>query len=512
MNILLVDDDRFIIEALREKIRWDRLKIDNVYAANSLSQAQDIIKEYPIHLMISDIEMPQGSGLELLSWVRNENYDIKTIFLTNYADFNYAQKAIELQSFEYYLKPINFEKLEFIIQKALDKITEQRPVAPLETSFQAENNFWFEYLRKPRIHRLEELQAEMRRRNLSLKEHQYFLTGVITLHINEADYAPEIPSWTSQLKKVFQAFSNETYQLASLFKMEGHVDRYVCHFRVDSSINSDEFARKVQQEIQDKLHRNSILTFTGCFQCTHILQDVKELYASTGQQVPYWNTIIPVSSDATVLQEKEVATNSISFSDSLDESELAKSLLYYISNGMVSGSLLQKLHLDWTQQIGIYLDQNGVSAHKLFQNAHHDFLFQRKFHSIESFEEYFNYYWSHARNFVTDAENQKNCIQRIIEYIDHHYKEDLSRTTLADMVYLSADHLARVFKKETGETLVKYITDKRIHAAKELLSDTKTPIAQVASEVGYDNYSYFTKIFKEKTGYSPGDYRKHHAG
>ena len=511
MNILLVDDDRFIIEALREKIRWDRLKIDNVYAANSLTQAQAIIKEYPIHLMISDIEMPQGSGLELLSWVRNENYDIKTIFLTNYADFNYAQKAIELQSFEYYLKPINFEKLEFIIQKALDKITEQSPAAPLETSFQAENNFWFEYLRKPRIHRLEELQAELRRCNLSLKDHQYFLTGVITLHINEADYAPEIPSWTSQLKKIFQAFSNETYQLASLFKMEGHVDRYVCHFRVDSSINSDEFARKVQQEIQDKLHRNAILTFTSCFQCPNILQDVKELYAATGQQVPYWNTIIPVSSDVAVIQEKEVATNSISFSDSLDESDLAKSLLNYISNGMVPRSLLQKLHLDWTQQIGIYLDQNGISAHKLFQNAHHDFLFQRKFHSIESFEEYFNYYWSHARNFVTDAENQKNSIQRIIEYIDHHYKEDLSRTTLADMVYLSADHLARVFKKETGETLVKYITDKRIHAAKELLSDTKTPISQVASEVGYDNYSYFTKIFKEKTGVSPGDYRKHQA-
>ena len=87
MNILLVDDDRFIIEALREKIRWDRLKINNVYVANSLSQAQAIIKENPIHLMISDIEMPQGSGLELLSWVRNENYDIKTIFLSSIQNF-----------------------------------------------------------------------------------------------------------------------------------------------------------------------------------------------------------------------------------------------------------------------------------------------------------------------------------------------------------------------------------------------------------------------------------------
>ena len=511
MNILLVDDDRFIIEALREKIRWDRLKIDNVYAANSLTQAQAIIKEHPIHLMISDIEMPQGSGLELLSWVRNENYDIKTIFLTNYADFNYAQKAIELQSFEYYLKPINFEKLEFIIQKALDKITEQRPTSPLESSFQAENNFWFEYLRKPRIHRLEELKAELLRRHLNLKDNQYFLAGVITLHINEADYAPEIPSWTSQLRKVFQAFSNEMYQLASLFKMEGLVDHYVCLFRVDHSINSEAFARKIQQEILDKLHHHSILTFTSCFQCTNILKDVKELYAATGQQVPYWNTIIPVSYDGNGLQQREVAINSITFSDGLDENELITNLSHYISNGMIPKVILQKLHLDWTQQIGIYLDQNGISAHKLFQNAQHDFLFQRKFHSIESFEEYFNYYWSHARNFVTDAENQKNSIQRIIEYIDHHYKEDLSRTTLADMVYLSADHLARIFKKETGETLVKYITDKRINAAKELLSDTKTPIAQVAAEVGYDNYSYFTKIFKEKIGVSPGDYRKQHA-
>ena len=237
---------------------------------------------------------------------------------------------------------------------------------------------------------------------------------------------------------------------------------------------------------------------------------MKELYAATGQQVPYWNTIIPITSGTTILQETTNTMSALSFSDALDESELITNLSQYISNGFVPKATLQKLHLDWTQQIGIYLDQNGISAHKLFQNAQHDFLFQRKFHSIESFEEYFTYYWSRAHNFVTDTENQKNSIQRIIEYIDHHYAEDLSRTTLADMVYLSADHLARIFKKETGETLVKYITDKRINAAKELLSDTKTPIAQVASEVGYDNYSYFTKIFKEKTGFSPGDYRKHH--
>ena len=109
---------------------------------------------------------------------------------------------------------------------------------------------------------------------------------------------------------------------------------------------------------------------------------------------------------------------------------------------------------------------------------------------------------------MIDLEHQSNLIQRITDYIDHHYKEDISRTKLAEMVFLSPDHLARMFKRDTGETLVKYITDKRMAAAKEMLSQSDTPIYQVALQVGYDNYSYFTKAFKQKVGLSPGDYRK----
>src|ERR1700730_14029243 len=70
--------------------------------------------------------MPQGSGLELLAWIREEQYSVQAIILTNYADFNYAQKAIELQSFEYFLKPIEFDKLTLIIQKAVARANEHQ--------------------------------------------------------------------------------------------------------------------------------------------------------------------------------------------------------------------------------------------------------------------------------------------------------------------------------------------------------------------------------------------------
>ena len=217
MNILLVDDDRFIIEALREKINWDKLHIDIVYVAYSLTQAQNIIREHPINLMISDIEMPQGSGLELLSWIRNEKYDIKTIFLTNYADFNYAQKAIELQSFEYYLKPINFEKLEFIIQKAISKIEKHNLNGKNDSLLQIEDNFWYDYLRKPQISRIDELENIASKQDFILKKHQYFFLAVLTINLNEEDYSVETPSWTSQLKRELQRISQPSY---NLFKME----------------------------------------------------------------------------------------------------------------------------------------------------------------------------------------------------------------------------------------------------------------------------------------------------
>ena len=77
MNILLVDDDRFIIKALQETIHWEALGIEQVYTASSLSQAQAIIQSHPIALMISEIEMPQGSGLDLLAWVRQKNMTFK---------------------------------------------------------------------------------------------------------------------------------------------------------------------------------------------------------------------------------------------------------------------------------------------------------------------------------------------------------------------------------------------------------------------------------------------------
>ena len=466
MNILLVDDDRFIIKALQETIHWEALGIEQVYTASSLSQAQAIIQSHPIALMISDIEMPQGSGLDLLAWVRSEKYDIQTIFLTNYADFNYAQKAIELQSFEYYLKPIDPDRLEFIIQKALNKIKRHKSATQLAQQGQKEAEFWHDYLRKPR------------------------------------------PSQAEQLRHCIKDLSLDyPVHYCALSKIESQTDRYLCLFKKNQTTKCADFLKAIQQKIQQDLDRSSILLYSDAISLEMLLMKALQLCQYSDEQVFHWNSIHSYASLAP-LPQKPTHRTSLTFTNQLETEQLLQIIHSLETQDRIPLSALSELQLDWTQQIGIYLDKNGILAHKLFQNKHHQFLFERRFHAIEAFEAYIGDYWSSARHYVIDLEHQSNLIQRITDYIDHHYKEEISRTKLAEMVFLSPDHLARMFKRDTGETLVKYITDKRMAAAKEMLSQSDTPIYQVALQVGYDNYSYFTKAFKQKVGLSPGDYRK----
>ena len=125
MNALLVDDDRYFVAALREKIDWPSLGIEEVYSAYNIRGAREIIERHAIRVMLCDIEMPQGSGLELLAWIRERAYPVQAIFLTNYADFHYAQKALELQSLDYYLKPVALDKLYPGIAKAVGRAREE---------------------------------------------------------------------------------------------------------------------------------------------------------------------------------------------------------------------------------------------------------------------------------------------------------------------------------------------------------------------------------------------------
>lgn len=104
ITILIVDDDKLLVDKLEETVNWSKIGIDMVFTANNIRQAQKLLEEYPIEMLLCDIDMPQGNGLELLEWIRYKKLDIECAFLSSYANFAYAQMALKLSSREYLLK------------------------------------------------------------------------------------------------------------------------------------------------------------------------------------------------------------------------------------------------------------------------------------------------------------------------------------------------------------------------------------------------------------------------
>ena len=126
MKILLVDDDLHVIQGINQNMNWNNLGIDTVLSALTADKARELILKESVDIMICDIEMPRETGIQLLQWVRENHYGIETIFLTCFADFHYAQQAIKLESTEYLLKPVDYEKLRDAVIRATDKVREMQ--------------------------------------------------------------------------------------------------------------------------------------------------------------------------------------------------------------------------------------------------------------------------------------------------------------------------------------------------------------------------------------------------
>ena len=105
------------------------------------------------------------------------------------------------------------------------------------------------------------------------------------------------------------------------------------------------------------------------------------------------------------------------------------------------------------------------------------------------------------------SNQQLNRLGMITSYLKDHYMEDISLGKLAGIFGYSPSYLSKMFSQEMGESLILYITNKRIEKAKEYMKNSEISLADVAFMVGYDDYTYFSRVFKKSTGMNPRNYR-----
>lgn len=136
MNVLMVDDQKPVVEQMKAGINWESLGVNQVFTACCAMEAKLVLVNFSIDLLITDIEMPEEDGLSLCRWAKEKDAKLECIFLTSHAEFEYAQKAINLGGFDYILQPARYSDMEKVIARAFERIKSKRQIQKYEKAGQ----------------------------------------------------------------------------------------------------------------------------------------------------------------------------------------------------------------------------------------------------------------------------------------------------------------------------------------------------------------------------------------
>lgn len=262
MKILLVDDNKYILSSLEQGIDYEKLGFEKPYMCRSLESAIEILSKEQIQAVVTDIEMPNGTGLELVEWINENRPDIVTVFCTSYADFSYAKRAIELHCFDYYLKPIQYDKLYQILEGVVHEINrrkEEKERKKLESCWlknRDENRyyFWLEVLEIDYGYAEDEWEELAQSRQIDYTNETSVTLGILKVQvdkerINKMRYGDKKFVLENILRELLL---REQMQVEALFKNENEAWRIV--ISENRKMTDHEFEEVMRSILEEMMH------------------------------------------------------------------------------------------------------------------------------------------------------------------------------------------------------------------------------------------------------------------
>lgn len=521
MKILIIDDEVYSVEAIVQNLDWDSLGIKEVHRAYSMRQAQEMIRNNRLDILICDIEMPKGSGIDLLTWVRAEGYALECIFLTSFPKFEYASQAIKLQIYDYLLKPIGFEALSSTIRRLTEKIKKDRDTE--NKSLYGE--YWSD--EKARIiselwnHVLDESISSSKENiehNLKIRHMDQNKAG-LSYYVAVVKPVPtdDLLVWDKELFQV--AFSNVTQE-----SLDTETIIYRDQNFVTVILNSEKYsgAKALVKELYAYLAALESV-FSAPFQVyfdkaghmgevftvyRYLVKDCKGIL-STNRYVyrhgaPY---IVKELALALSTEKKEAWQNTLVRGDyRLIFKDISEYLKLSNPNEVILITTLFKIYHMVMNVVYECFDMTLAKSKETIQEK--STLSEDCYDSIPRFLDAIYGILKAASKILNTSKSSKTSIHQIKKYILDHLKNDLNRTVIAEEVHLNQDYLSFLFKEKTGLTIKEYINSERIKYAKKLLLSTALPINEVAIESGFQNVSYFSETFKKYEETTPLKFRK----
>lgn len=527
-TVLLVDDEEEVIQVIMKKINWEGLGFSVIGYANNGVKALEMVEEFQPDVVMTDIRMPYMDGMELSSRIKTEFPATKILLFTGFDEFEYAKEAIHLELEEYILKPVNSVELTNVFTKLkikLDQeISEKQNVEELQKYYMEslpllQANF-YSTLMEGRIKR-EDIPKY-------LSDYQISFTGSFFCCVVVHTSSRRVPKnmnplllATSVQKQVKEYFGK---------KWDAKCFSYLGNTVLIPQLSSENEVSELTDEC-DRFckYAERIIGAVVTVGIGQVCEDILELaqsYSSAREAVSYR----AIYGASRAINIKEIAPQEMSEPGITNDAELAnlfkmirvssekeivEAVDKYLSRIFIPSKSLQQHHIAVMELVSA-LYRFAVNNEITIQGFSEDIgnLYSsllelepdalRKWFTDTSLS--FHEQLVNARNKST-----KSFVSKAKEYVHNHYSdEDLSLDHICQALGVLNSYFSTIFKKETGNSFIGYLTEYRMEQASRLLMETNEKSYVIAKSVGYTDPNYFSYVFKRQFGVSPSKYRTEH--
>ncbi len=432
MKVLIVDDEVFSIKILETLVNWKTHNIDETYHARGGYEALQKAMEIRPEILITDIRMPDMSGLDLAEKVLRAYPETKVILMSAYADFSYIKDGMKLGCIDYILKPIDEAEFERTLKRAVSMIEGEKE------------------------------QEETNQRNASRVDDLNLLRFIRSGHGKNKVLNNEIARFSGS---------------------------YVMFLTQLSSLTIDDYSNSENIEIEHEGYYLSIMK--------NILSPEYTLLKILNLDEGSWIILMKDRGQEETIRAANLLNREL-FSRTGHSFTVCFSRPYAgldsLNDAYDEVRRLNKYGLALGDHEVIGMDYNCSAE---------DLETVRTYRAQEKKE------GDHPEG---GKEQYSESVRGAMRIIETNYAQNLSLEDICSELSISKNYFSYVFKRETGMNLWDYLTRIRLAHAKKLLAETDMRNYEIAFKVGYDNPSYFSKLFKKYENMTPGEYRDRETG
>ena len=515
-RLIFVDDEAIIRNGISQVVPWGDNGFDLAGMFEHGQQALDFIKDNPVDVVITDINMPRMDGLTFSKILADQYPKIMVLLLTGYDDFEYARKAVKNQVREFLLKPITADELKEVLVSVKEELSQLKVQELKQEEMRLKLNQSFPLLKERFFNRL--ISGRLNSDNF-LRRKEYFkwrdmeafyqisLIGVpqvwdeldrITLH-----------EFIKKLKlKTDEVFFNTNENLVLLFQGE-NVEKL-----------EDRLIKKLEKIFLYAGNLDKELISAGCGEVVDNCMDLHRSYSGAQKAVDYSKVLglTQILSIKNVRNTEQIIP------------ETFQLMLENVHEQLKEGRKEQTV--ETMNLLFTYLEKHYISLDEVYSYCSrihfliYSFIIEMgilssedpffplqptRYLSINEAREAYLKYVSEIEDRIDSRRNDiiLSRVDKAKELISRKFNDgNFSLQVICSELFLSTSQFSFLFKEGTGQTFVEYLTAFRVEEAKKLLKSTDLRAYEIAEKVGYRDSRYFSLIFKKLTGLTAMEFRK----